>query len=740
MNGIDILWPMMGAASLTLGLIHMTIWLRQRTQPAHLVFTVAAVSVFVLSLCELLAMQAATAQQYAAILRWAHVPVAVLVVSLVAFVQLHFRLDRSWLGLAACVLRVGSLLPNFMSGVNLNFQKIDALQRFAVWGHEGIAIPIGDPNPWMLVGQLSNLLLLLFLLQAIAKVWRRGDAHERRRAVLVCGSMAAFVLVSGVWAAVVVLDWVRGPMTVSIAFFGILLVMGYELGSDVIRAARLTRQLAQSESDLRDSEQRMQLATQAAGLGLWTWDLDSEEFWLTEEGSGLLGLAPMKRIDRESLLARVHAEDREAVRKARDEAIRHTGDFACEFRLFNPQGGTHWIAAKGRVEYAPAGQPRLLRGVILDITERRQADERFRLVVDAAPTAMLMVDGSGSITLANRQAENVFGYSRAELLGQCIDMLVPEHSRAGHAGDRGDYAAEPSVRAMGAGREVFGRRKDGSEMPLEIGLTPILMSKDLFVLASITDIGERLKSEQEAALQRDELAHLSRVAMLGEISGSLAHELNQPLTAILSNAQAALRFLGREPPDLEEVRDSLVHIVESDKGASEVIRRLREMLRKGTVDYQSLAVNEVVQDVLRLLDSDFLHRNVAVVLELGRDLPQVRGDRIQLQQVLLNLVINACDAMSDLGSGRSLRIGTQSVPGPAVEVFISDIGRGIAPKDLERIFMPFVTSKPEGIGLGLAICGTIIRTHRGKLWATNNPAGGATLHFELPAESPAGAA
>lgn len=739
MNGIDILWPMMGAASLTLGLIHMMVWLRQRTQPAHLVFSIAAAAVAVLSLCELLIMSAATPARYAEVLRWSHVPVAVLAVSLVIFVQLHFRLGWSWLGFAACALRVGALLPNFMSGANLNFQRIDALQRLQIWGHEGIAVPIGVANPWMLLAQVSNLLLLLFLLHAIVKVSRRGDADDRRRAIRVCGSIALFLLLTGAWTTAVVLGVVHGPLTVNVAFFAIVLVMSYELGSDVIRTAQLSQKLAQSEASLRNSEQNMQLAAQAAGLGLWTWDLDSNDFWFTDEGSGLLGFEPMKQVDKESLLARVHQDDRDAIRQAREEAIQRSGEFACEFRLVNPLGGIRWIAANGRVEYAPSGRPRLLRGVILDITDRRQADERFRRVVDGAPIAMLMIDGNGRIALSNRQAENVFGYARAELIGQCIDLLVPESSRVDHAGNRSEYAREPQAdephaRAMGAGRDVFGQRKDGSEVPLEIGLTPIRISEDLFVLASITDISDRLHSEQEAALQRDELAHLSRVAMLGEISGSLAHELNQPLTAILSNAQAALRFLDRDPADLREVRDSLVQIVDSDKSASEVIRRLRMMLRKDKVDYQPLAINEVVREVMRLLDSDLLSRNVAVALDLQPDLPQVRGDRVQLQQVLLNLIINACDAMSDLGAGRRLRVGTRAVPGPAVEVSISDIGRGIPPHDLERIFMPFVTSKAEGIGLGLAICGTIVRAHRGKLWATNNASRGATLRFELPVE------
>lgn len=373
------------------------------------------------------------------------------------------------------------------------------------------------------------------------------------------------------------------------------------------------------------------------------------------------------------------------------------------------------------------------RAMSLDATAWRQAEERFRLVVDGVPIAMLMVDGDGRIALANAQAESLFGYSRAELLGQRIDMLVPKQLRERHAGDRARFAANPQPRAMGMKRRRFGRRRDGSKIPVEIDLNPIRVADTLYVLATIVDISERLRIEQEAAEQRDELAHLSRVALLGEISGSFAHELNQPLTAILSNAQAALRFLGRESPDLGEVRESLVRIVENDKRASEVIRRLRAMLRKEHINHQELEINEVVQDVLHLIDSDVAKRDVTVILELASDLPTIRGDRIQLQQVLLNLVINACDAMDETeAAGRTLTVRTQCAPGPAIEVSVSDTGRGIPPENLERIFTPFVTSKTEGMGIGLAVCRTIISAHGGNLRATNNPSRGATLHFVLP--------
>jgi two-component system sensor kinase FixL len=247
------------------------------------------------------------------------------------------------------------------------------------------------------------------------------------------------------------------------------------------------------------------------------------------------------------------------------------------------------------------------------------------------------------------------------------------------------------------------------------------------------DISRRKQAELDAQKQRNELAHLSRVTMLGELSGSLAHELNQPLAAILSNAQAALRFLAQEDSDLSEVRDILKDIVAEDKRAGEVIQRLRLLLRKGKAQHQPLDVNEVLQEVLKLIRSDLANRNMVVNIDLASELPAVIGDRVQLQQVLLNLIMNGCDAMADIGcvEHRQLYIHTLW-NGDAVQVSVSDQGRGIALDDMERIFEPFFTTKPQGMGLGLAICRTIINAHKGQLWAANNPDCGASFYFTLP--------
>ena len=221
--------------------------------------------------------------------------------------------------------------------------------------------------------------------------------------------------------------------------------------------------------------------------------------------------------------------------------------------------------------------------------------------------------------------------------------------------------------------------------------------------------------------------------MLGELSGSLAHELNQPLTAILSNAQAAQRFLAHDDVDLNEVRDILGDIVKQDKRAGEVIHRLRLLLKKSTVEHQPLDLNEVVSEVLKLVRNDLLNQRVTGQMELAPELPTIIGDRVQLEQVVLNLVMNACDAMDGTpAADRRLLVTTANGDG-LVRLAVADHGGGIPEGQLERVFEPFVTFRDQGLGLGLAISRSIVTDHGGSIRAENNPGGGATFHCALPA-------
>jgi signal transduction histidine kinase len=266
----------------------------------------------------------------------------------------------------------------------------------------------------------------------------------------------------------------------------------------------------------------------------------------------------------------------------------------------------------------------------------------------------------------------------------------------------------------------------------------LVMPMFLVVLAAMghglsRDVVRAARLEREATQHRLELAHLSRIGMLGELSGSIAHELNQPLTAILSNAQAARLLLARGDLDPARLAAILDDIVEDDRRAAEVIRRLRAMLRKEPVPFHRLDIDEVVRDVMRIMRNDLDSRGIATRIELAPSLPAVDADRVQLQQVLMNLLINACEAMDDRTPLRSVRVRTCAGAAGGVEVAVSDRGTGIAPEQLARIFDAFVTTKPDGIGLGLAVCRTIVEAHGGRLSARNNDDGGATVSFWLPA-------
>ena len=244
----------------------------------------------------------------------------------------------------------------------------------------------------------------------------------------------------------------------------------------------------------------------------------------------------------------------------------------------------------------------------------------------------------------------------------------------------------------------------------------------------IRDVTERKRAEHEAQEQRRELAHLSRVASLGELSGALAHEVSQPLAAILANAQAALRLLTREknpPPEIGEILKDIVH---DDQRAGQVIHRLRTLLKKGELDPRPCDLNEVVTEVLQLMHSELMQRSVSIRTRLEPSLPLVLADRVQLQQVLLNLIVNACDAMSyEPRDERQIDIVTAGVGQDSVKVSVIDQGIGIPDEKLEKVFSPFFTSKETGLGLGLAICRSIVTAHGGRLWAVNNSKPGHNL-------------
>jgi PAS domain S-box-containing protein len=610
MSWVTIIWSIIASVSFTLATIYLLIWFRERRSWAHLCFFVLAAGVIGLATGELAAMYAKSPTAYGTAVRWSHFAYGFVVAGSLGFAHFYFGTGKRWLLGAALGLRLLAVVVNFSTGLNLHVGAIQSLQQVNFLGEPVSMLGVWTPNPWVRLGQFAALVQFVYVVDASLRLWRAGSRESRRRAVIVGGTLAFFILFASAQAGLVVGGVLRMPIVVSFPFLAVLLAMSYELSRDALRAAQLGR-------ELRESEERMTLASEAAGFGVWMWNIAGNQIWCSERWLRLFGFAPDATVTFESLIQRIHPDDRELVERAVRRAVADRSDYAAEYRVVLPDNTQRWVTARGRVFPDTHGKPVRMMGATIDITARKQA-------------------------------------------------------------------------------------------------------------------------ELEVQQQRGELAHLSRVTMLGELSGSLAHELNQPLTAILSNAQAAQRFLAHDNADLNEVRDILADIVAEDKRAGEVIRRLRLLLKKGEVQHQPFDLNEAVREVLKLVRSDLVNQGVAVHTELAPALPAVNADRVQLQQVLLNLVMNACDAMAGGPAGdHKLIIRTGLVGDEGIRVSVADRGVGLAPDNLEKVFEPFFTTKVQGMGLGLSVCRTIITAHGGKLWAANNPERGATFHFTLPASTEA---
>ena len=736
MSWITVVWSMNAAACLTLAAFYFVLWCNQRKSWMHLAFSGSAVAGAALTAFELALLRAQTTEQYGAILRWAQLPVWGLVVSLVVFVRLYLRAGRPWLAWTVCCVRTLALILNFLFIPNLSYREITSLRQVSWWGGEKVSIPIGVTNPWILVAQLSSLLLIVFLIDATITVWRKGD---RKRALRVGGGLTLFSLAAVGQALLVVWGIIQVPFLACFALLGLLAVMGYELCSDVFRAAQLGR-------ELDASDKRLNLAADSADLGLWEWDIVRNEIWITDKGRSLFGFAASEKLDFDSFRSRLHPEDRESILNAVENSLRTGAEYRSEYRVVLPNGQLRWIAGRGHVECNGDRQPVRMRGASVDITKRKQAEEQLRMSeatlreskehIDLATKAAGLVVWTWDIprdeVWLSSKDRALFGFSQGEkLTAERIRSVV-------HPEDR-QLVRQLSEDALRTGREIENQYRvllpDGRvRWVTRLGRVEFdADGKPLRERGILMDISERKQAELEAARQRHDLAHLARVTTLGELSSSLAHELTHPITAILSNAQAAQRFLDGDDVDLKEVSEILNDIVTEDERAGEVIYRLRSLLKKGEPQkYCDVNLNEVVQDVLKLVRNDLINQNVTADTDLAQNLPSVIGDRVQLQQVLLNLVLNACEAMADCASSERQLLIASKLEKTAVQVSLTDRGGGIPGKKIEQVFERFFTTKKEGMGLGLSICRSIIDAHEGKIWATNNADCGATFYFSLP--------
>jgi len=371
---------------------------------------------------------------------------------------------------------------------------------------------------------------------------------------------------------------------------------------------------------------------------------------------------------------------------------------------------------------------------IVDVTDRRRSEELFRVAVESAPNAMVMTDADGRILMSNLETERMFGYRRDELLGQAVELLIPERLRLAHPQHRADFARQPSRRAMGVGRDLFGRRKDGSEFPIEIGLNPIAFDEGLLVLSAIVDITERRQAEHEARLHLAEVAHFSRLSTAGEMISGLAHEINQPLAAAKNFASAFMR-LARSGSEV--TNKDLIKLVENageqTSRACEIVTRLGNFLRKGPTERMPADLNSVIDQVMALTvpGLGIYGDGVTWRLELEPKLPPVAINAAQIQQVLLNLIRNGVEAMNEMPADERVLTIATAREADRVRVTVRDRGVGLSAEQITRVGEPFVTTKPNGMGLGLSISRSIVEDHGGTLFVESALGHGTTFGFTL---------
>jgi PAS domain S-box-containing protein len=366
-----------------------------------------------------------------------------------------------------------------------------------------------------------------------------------------------------------------------------------------------------------------------------------------------------------------------------------------------------------------------------------ESGERFRKVVESVPNAIVMVSPKGLIEIVNAQTERMFGYSRNDLLGKPVEMLLPERYRPNHPGLRTEFFVTPVSRPMGAGRDLYALRRDGGEFPVEIGLNPIETEQGAMVLAALIDISDRRRTEERIHSVNTMLAHMNRIATAGELSSSIAHEIKQPLAAVTAHANAGLRWLTKETPDIDEALAALRAIVKDGQRVGEVIESVRAMYKKTNQERVPVDLDNLVQSILGLVRAELWKQQIIIQTELTKPLPLVIGHKGQLQQVILNLIRNAAEAMQLVsGRARILRVKTAPQDPDRVLLSIADSGTGIDPEDIDRIFEAFYTTKAEGMGMGLAICRSIIEVHGGQLWASSGVDHGSVFNILLPAIGP----
>jgi PAS domain S-box-containing protein len=498
--------------------------------------------------------------------------------------------------------------------------------------------------------------------------------------------------------------------------------------------------------DLQESKARLEEAQRVAHVGYWERDLATGRVTWSDETYRIFGLRPQEHaMDVAAVLELIHPDDRESVARSVDEPLHSGVRYGAEYRVVRPDGHVRIVRSQGDVKRDTLGRPCQMFGTVQDITDSKRTEEALRrseaYLADAQRlnrTGSWAGDGTTRKWLYwSDEMFRLLGFDQQQGLptrAEAFERIHPEDlDKVKQASDRHFLEKEDSDIEF---RIVL---PDGTLKHVHAVAHPVVDSNGelVEVVGTVVDISERRRAEEERERLRQleaDLKHLNRVSMMGELAATLAHEIKQPIAAAMTDADTTLRWLKREPPDVEKASESILRTVKDVSRAAEIIDHLRSFYKKRKGDpgeREWVDVNEVLREMVALLRSDASRYSISMRSELAEGLAIVMADRVQLQQVLLNLMLNGIEAMND--SGGELTVKSQCGPDGQLVISVSDTGVGLPAEHADQIFKAFFTTKPQGSGMGLAISRSIIEGHGGRLWATANSGRGATFHFSLPA-------
>ena len=583
-----------------LGLLHLWLWLKDRSDYNYLLSTIMALSAGASALVELTLLHTQSIQAYSMLLKGEVTFIYLLLMSMLLLVSSQLGSKQRWLAYVIFVMWSIALIANFVSPGSLVYEQVNEINRSMTFWGEQYGVGFGPANPWNLLANIGVLLIIIYVIINARKAWLRG---EQRRAVILGGSIVVFLLLAGTHSMLVDSGIVNTPYMVSFAYLAIVLAMSYELISQAIQVPLLTREIATNQ-------------------------------------------------------------------------------------------------------------------------------QRWQNLLDKVQLAVIAVGVDGRITYANPYLQQLTGYSEQELIQQPAAMLLPTAEQKGiqdrlhqalaqgprphsqwHivcATGEERYLAWSSVRQFDADGRVTGRVSIGA------------------------DITEQLKAQRDLQQTQFEMERIVRANLLGELASTMAHELNQPLAAILSNAQAARRMLAADKLDATVLDEILEDIVRDDKRAGEVIHGLRALFRRGEVSRESFVVDDMITEVIRMLKSELETEAIQLELAITPNLPQLYANKIEIQQVIMNLVINAIRIQRGMPKDQRVINIQAASDDNLLTLIVRDHGPGIQGMAMDKVFEPFFTTRREGLSMGLALSRRIVQAHGGNIQVENDPEGGAVFTVTIP--------